>query len=192
MRPSVGAEAPGRSGFRASARSQGICAYVTLRVSGIRNCCVVSLHSDHCGPTCGRPHRRGGRRHDDVRAWCVTKTGGTLGWLGCRAFGLSELRAETAGARCEGLGRREIFESLNYNNQQGYGPPWGISCPPRGAARCGLVPWPPCLQQKHAGITNVFVPRHLAVTEVCGQKNADKNRVSKPWCKILSPIKLCG
>ena len=34
-----GAEAPGRSGCRSSARTQGICGYSILRVSGIRDVC---------------------------------------------------------------------------------------------------------------------------------------------------------
>ena len=56
------------------------------------------------GPEERGPHRGGGRGRDEVRAWCVKKTGGTLGWP-VRDFGVTELRAEPAGARRGGDGR---------------------------------------------------------------------------------------
>ena len=84
------------------------------------------------GPTCGRPHRRGGRGHGEGRAWWVTKTGGTSGWLGCRAFGVEELRAEPAGQGGEVMRVTAALKSLSYNNQSGLRASAG-----GGSARCG-------------------------------------------------------
>ena len=70
----------------------------------------------------------------------MKKTGGTLDWLGCRAFGVEELRAEPGRQ-----GRKEMYDncvlkSLNYNNQTGLRASRGDFLP---TARCGplrLVP----------------------------------------------------
>ncbi len=43
-------EAPGRSGYRSSALSQGICVYSTLRVSGCHGHLFDSLSEPRAGP----------------------------------------------------------------------------------------------------------------------------------------------
>ncbi len=47
---------------------QGIFVYVTLRFAGNKEMCAVSVPSDRCGPTAGRPH--GARIRGRERGGC--------------------------------------------------------------------------------------------------------------------------
>ena len=91
------------------------------------------------GPEERGPHRRGDRGHGEVRAWWVTKTGDTLDWLGCRAFGVEEFRAEPGRQGVRVLGVGEMLKLLRYNCQSGLRPSVGGGSGPLGTR--DLVPF---------------------------------------------------
>ena len=102
------------------------------------------------GPEERGPHRRGGRGRDEVRAWWMKKTGGTLDWLGCRAFGVEELRAEPGRQGRKEMSDNFVLKSLNYNNQTGLRASCGEGRPV--AARSS----PSCRNKKHVGSKNIL------------------------------------
>ena len=59
----------------------------------------------------------------------MTETGGTSDWLGCRAFGLTEPRAEPGRQSERVLGGSWVPKSLNDNNQAGLRASWGEGRP---------------------------------------------------------------
>ena len=65
MRPSVG-------GFSAH---REVRAARALFLARHKEECAVSFLRPHCWPTCGRPHRRGGRGCGEGQTWCVMKFG---------------------------------------------------------------------------------------------------------------------